>query len=469
MYIFERVEINNENGQTQVILYLNTNKSIRSTEFGFDFHDNKVQLKLKAKQFVHRLFPNLKVASVAIVAGAVIIGCEPTEQEEKKEVPFNMSYLYFGDTHKYISQIDQTNGNLNLVSPSYFDLNADGSLHITKQYDPTFVKKMHERNIKVVPFLSNHWDRELGRKALENREGLSTQIANFIKKNNLDGVQVDIENTTDKDKEQYTDLIKKLREKLPKEKEVSVAVAPNPNGWTEGWQGSYDYNELAKYSSYLMIMAYDESYPGGPEGPVASYPWVERSIQYALNEGVPAEKIVLGVPFYGRYWIEGSPINEGGVGISNKTVFKMLETYGGKVIFDETSKSPKATIVIKEGAPEMAIAGKTLNPGTYHIWFENHASLEEKLSLVHKYNLKGTGSWSLGQEDQTIWQTYSTWLVDDEESSYQAYKVVPGDTLWKIATSFNMTVNEIKQLNQLSTEEIQVGEQLKVKSTVGER
>lgn len=48
-------------------------------------------------------------------------------------------------------------------------------------------------------------------------------------------------------------------------------MAANPKGWTTGWHGSYDYKSLAEYADYLMIMAYDESWNGSSEGPVASY------------------------------------------------------------------------------------------------------------------------------------------------------------------------------------------------------
>ena len=211
---FEKVELKNENGQVHVILHIEA--SDKNEEFGSEFNfEKKDSLTKSAKRFVKKQFPKLKVATIVIVAGAVILTTIPLQKASAHEINFNMSYLYFGNTQSYISQIDKTQGNLNLVSPSYFDLNADGSLKITGQFDPYFVDAMHDRGIKVVPFLSNHWDRTLGRTALANREQLSSQIADFIVKNNLDGVQVDIENTSEIDREAYTDLVRLLREKLP--------------------------------------------------------------------------------------------------------------------------------------------------------------------------------------------------------------------------------------------------------------
>ena len=210
------------------------------------------------------------------------------------QAKFNLTYLY--GSYDYISLVERTNGALNEVSPSYFDLTTDGELKLNV-IDNMLISKMHEKGIKVVPFLSNHWDRNTGRNALKNREGVSNQIISDIIKYNLDGVNVDIENVTEQDKSNYTDFVRLLREKMPEGKTLSVAVAANPKGWTSGWQGSYDYERLAKYSDYIMLMAYDEHYEGGEAGPVAGIEFVEDSIKYALRY-VPNDKLVLGVPFY---------------------------------------------------------------------------------------------------------------------------------------------------------------------------
>jgi spore germination protein YaaH len=196
----------------------------------------------------------------------------------------NLGYLYFGSTKEYANVVNSTGHAVNIVSPSYFDINPDGTLKLTYQVDQNFIDTMHRQGVRVVPFLSNHWNREVGRAMLQNKELAARQLADAIERYNLDGVNVDIENVTAQDRENYTEFVRLLRQFIPNHKEVSVAVAANPNGWETGWHGSYDYTELANIADYLMIMAYDESYEGGEPGSVASHSWVEKSIQYAVSE-----------------------------------------------------------------------------------------------------------------------------------------------------------------------------------------
>ncbi|WP_099191758.1 S-layer homology domain-containing protein [Tepidibacter mesophilus] len=330
----------------------------------------------------------------------------------------NTGYIYFGDKSKYEYAVNNTNDSLDTVYPSYFDIDQYGNLKITETLDKDFIKNMHNKGIKVVPFISNHWDRSLGRKALSNRYNLVNQIAEAIEKYDLDGVNIDIENVTDVDKESYTDFVKRLSENISGDKEISVAVAANPNGWTRGWHGSYDYEKLAIYSDYIFLMAYDESYIGGPEGPVASISFVEKSIKELLKH-VDNDKVILGIPFYGRYWKVGA--SYGGNGSSLKSIEETVKKYPSDVVFDEESKSVKATVYKDDE--------------TYIYWYENEQSIIEKLRLVQKYDLKGSGSWSLGQENKEIWNYYSMWL--DGEYLVDIYNH------WARNSIYSMIDNEI--------------------------
>lgn len=328
---------------------------------------------------------------------------------------YTMGYLYSGTDHQQIEYVNQTNDALDVVSPSYFDIREDGSLRLN-HLSSFFIKTMHDKGIKVVPFLSNHWNRTAGINALKDVEGLSTQIANYVEEYDLDGINVDIENVTHEQRDQYTELVRLLREKIPAHKEISVAVAANPNDWQLGWHGSYDYSALAQYADHLLIMAYDEHYEGGEAGPVAGIDFVENSIRYALSKTTP-DKIVVGIPFYGRVWgLDSSRI--AGKGVSSKTLQQILASCEATVTYDEQSQSVKAEFTITEDSGNFTVGGDfVLEPGRYVAWFENDQSYQAKLSLIEKYNLKGAGAWSLGQEDTSIWEHYESWISGNSGES----------------------------------------------------
>ncbi len=337
---------------------------------------------------------------------------------------YNMTYLY--GSGNYISMIDETQNTLNEVSPSYFDIDENGNL-ILNTVDINLVNNMHSQGIKVVPFLSNHWDKAVGKAALNNSDKLSTDIVNAIEKYNLDGVNVDIENVSEKERTKYSDFVRKLREKLSSEKMVVVSVAANPYNWTSGWHASYDYAELAKYADYLMIMTYDEHFEGGEAGSVAGIKFVEDSIKYALRY-VDCEKIVMGIPLYGRYWKEGA--SYGGQAISLEKIETLVNDYESTVTYDKETESVKAVIKIKSSDKKPKIYGKILNTGTYVIWYENEDSLRAKLNLVDKYNIKGVGTWRLGMEVKSMWDIFKEYIIDDEgafqdvSSSYWANEAI---------------------------------------------
>jgi spore germination protein YaaH len=346
-----------------------------------------------------------------LLVGLALLFTVPAAASQKT----NMSYLYFGNPGTYLNQIDKTNGTLTTVSPNYLDILPQGQLDVTWKLDSTFIAEMKRRGVRVVPFLSNHWDRQIGIDALTHADKLTTQVAQAVQTYQFDGVNVDIEGVGAAYREAFTAFIRMLREKLPADKELSVAVAANPQGWSTGWHGFYDYPALAAAADYLMVMSYDESWEGGDPGPVSSIRFFERSLQFALNQGVGAQKLVMGIPFYGRLWkldeaggvSSVQPIR--GVGVSNRTVNTLVTAYGGEFFYDRERQSPYATFVIPEGSGRY-IAGRWCDGGSYILWFENERSIKQKLRFLGTSGVRGAGSWSLYQESDGTWDYFSAWL-----------------------------------------------------------
>ena len=387
--------------------------SREDAEFGLDFLSPAV-LEAKAEslaEFLEKQGKNLRLNAVKIVVAGVLAATIPAAAAlyaaaaAPQAGKYSMAYLYLGNAAQQLQYINNADISLHVVAPSWFDIRADGSI-LASGISSSLVSEIHRQGIRVVPFLSNHWDRAAGIRFLQDVQGASTQLAEYVHAYNLDGLNVDIENVTHNERAQYTEFVHLLREKIPAHKEVSVAVAANPKGWTQGWHGSYDYAALGKYADHLFLMTYDESWQGGPAGPMASLGFVEDSVKYALRH-VPANKVVLGLPLFGRLW---SDTGFHGNGVYLNLGAKLIAAYDADIRFDAQTQSPCASFTVNAGDTAHTVNGKTLTPGSYTLWFENRASIEKKLGLVTKYNLKGAGSWALGQETAEIWQDYSSVL-----------------------------------------------------------
>lgn len=327
----------------------------------------------------------------------------------------SLGYIY--NSYKSHTEImDDTKGNINTVSPTCFDLTSSGHLEINNIFDQEFVNEMHERGVLVTPFLSNHWGRKRAQNALSKPEVLASEVADAVEKYNLDGVNIDLENLTMNDRDKLTEFVRILREKLGYSKILSVAVAANPNKLNRTWIAVYDYAGLAEYSDYLVLMAYDEHSAGGSAGPVASINFVKTSIEVIL-EDVSRDKVVLGMPLYGRVWGEGKEY--GGEAVIISQVEKIAKRYKAVGIFDEKTGTPTITIDVKDGDKKAYVNGKYLEEGRYTIWYENEMSISKKLELMNEFGLKGAALWALDNEHEDFWNWYEKGFNTNEYESEQ--------------------------------------------------
>ena len=113
-------------------------------------------------------------------------------------------------------------------------------------------------------------------------------------------------------------------------------------------------------------------------------------------ELVPNEKLILGVPLYMRVWEEnGSSVSSKAIGI--KHLDGVLED---KEYTEEYDSDNMLNYIAYR------------SDGNLHrIWVEDEDSLDKRITLSHKYNLPGIGTWSKEFIEQETWE-YINELLD---------------------------------------------------------
>lgn len=164
-----------------------------------------------------------------------------------------------------------------------------------------------------------------------SRDRFISSAVRFIERHKLDGVDIDWEypgqpgngNTfRPEDKRNYTLLLAELRQRLDREqarlgRRLYISIA---TGASNRFLDNTEMDKVQHYVDTINLMTYD-FYVGGPatghDAPLfhnSSDPKnvsADRSVMEYLQAGVSAQKLVLGVPFYGRSWGEVADRNHG--------------------------------------------------------------------------------------------------------------------------------------------------------------
>lgn len=215
----------------------------------------------------------------------------------------------------------------------------------------------------------------------KNRQIFVTSVIDFMKQYDLDGLDLDWEypglpgigNTyRPEDKENFTLLVKELRIAMDNYKPglvISFAAA----GWEKYFE-HIEFSKVMKHVDYINLMTYDLA-GGSPltthHTSLYSIPYEELTdetknhlkessidyqprsvndiVQFCLDQGIDASKIVIGGAFYGRSWKGVKDENNGFHQPHNndKNAYKysqidnmLRDDHNNKRYWDETSKAP---------------------------------------------------------------------------------------------------------------------------------
>lgn len=285
---------------------------------------------------------------------------------------------------------------LDVISPTWFNL-TDGQGGMANRASASYVEEAHRRGWQVWALASNGFSKSMSTQLFNNTRAVNLYVARLLayaKLYNLDGINIDFEGLAADDRANFVRFMAILSEQLKKAGlHVSVDVHI-PSG--SNTSKSHDRAALAKHVDLVMLMAYDQHWRTSPvAGSVASMPWVEKAVKSCLNEGVPAAKLVLGVPFYMRRWEE----NKDGAGKVKVKAFTLTMSEA-----ESNAARTGAEMFWLEDLGQHYYS-YVENGKTYKVWVENAASLERKLGLINKYGIAGMAAWRKGHENPAVWET----------------------------------------------------------------
>lgn len=296
---------------------------------------------------------------------------------------------------------------LDVVSPTWFAV-TDGEGKVANNGDIKYVNWAHSCGYKVWGLVTNSFNPDITHEFLENsdtREKIINQILIYAKLYELDGINIDFENIYLKDRDMLSQFMRELYP-LCREQGLTLTMDVTMISGSANWSQSFDRKALSKTADYIALMGYDQHWATSPKaGSVAQYKWVEYGLQKVLEE-VPAEKLILGMPFYTRIWQEQKVDGEKKVtskAVSMENVQKILDEKKPDIIWDKDSGQYYAQY--KE------------NDIVFKIWIEDAKSINLKSSLVHKYNLAGAAAWRRGFETEDVWV-----VIEDNLKNKEDYK-----------------------------------------------
>ena len=197
---------------------------------------------------------------------------------------------------------------------------------------------------------------------------------------NFDGLNIDFESIPPRSGEAFLSFLRELKAGLPKDKIFSIALYARTKTIAND---VYDYEKIKPIVDKIFIMAYDERIGKDPPGPVSSIKWCRNVAEYAMRV-IGEEKLIMGIPFYGRAWEDKNHH----VALLYSTTEKLIETYKVKEVRREN------------GIPTFDYVANL----TVKVYYDDEHSISTRMEMYKSMKVKAIGFWRIGQETPKVWE-----------------------------------------------------------------
>lgn len=228
-------------------------------------------------------------------------------------------------------------------------------------------------------------------KSDENMQKFAEDCLAFLKEWGIDGIDLDWEFPglswsgaacdVSCDTDNYVKLVKKLREVLGDKYEISYAGYCMDKVQVSGGYRYIDIAGMDKYVDYVNIMTYDldeAPHHHSALSDTRAYKDCNRAVNAYLNAGVKPNKIVLGIPFYGRHSFSTSP-----TAVSYKGILNLDPKKYRRNKWDATANCPYVETM----------------QGVFYMGYDNPKSIGIKGNWARQKGLLGLMYWEYDQDD----------------------------------------------------------------------
>ncbi len=293
--------------------------------------------------------------------------------------------------------------------------NADGTIDstsnsITPTNSSTLIAAAHAAGVKVIICVGG-WNSETNFMSATSPAYLSTFVNNlvsFIQSRGYDGIDIDWETLSSSDASQYSTFITTLRTALNK-------ISPRPLlTAATAWQPSI-FASLYSQFDQINLMTYDLSgawqgwvtwhnspiYDGGIKFPSTggAVPSINGMVSSFTSAGVPANKLGIGMDFYGYIWSGGSGTPTGGVSAPDQS-WSSAPTVQSNVpyyqIMDQYYQPSNDKWDSGAQAAYISIVDNTNSANDKFISYDNATTAQSKVNYVKSNGLGGMIIWELG-------------------------------------------------------------------------